>query len=67
MKKLLSTLVAVMFVLFCTAQEQTNTQVATGMNAYGKIYVVLAVVLVILLGLFLYLIRVERKISKLEK
>ena len=33
----------------------------------GKIYVVVAVVLTILLGLIAYLIRLDRKISKLEK
>ena len=37
------------------------------MNANGKIYVVMAVVLVIVAGLFLYLINLDRKIKKLEK
>ncbi|MEQ8581121.1 MAG: hypothetical protein RIC30_08940 [Marinoscillum sp.] len=32
----------------------------------GKIYVVLAVVLIILGGLFYYLLRIERKLKKLE-
>lgn len=39
----------------------------TGMRSEGKIYVVMAVVLTILVGLFLYLIRLDRKITKLEK
>ena len=33
----------------------------------GKIYVVMAVVIVIVLGLFIYLFSLDRKISKLEK
>lgn len=37
------------------------------MRSNNKIYVVLAVCLTILIGLFLYLFSVERKISKLEK
>ena len=37
------------------------------MKSNGKIYVVMAVVVVIVLGLFLYLINLDRKISKLEK
>lgn len=39
----------------------------TGMRSEGKIYVVMAVVITILVGLFLYLIRLDRKITKLEK
>jgi hypothetical protein len=37
------------------------------MRASGKIYVVLAIVLTILLGLILYVVRLDRKISRLEK
>ena len=37
------------------------------MNANGKIYVVMTVVVVIVVGLFLYLINLDRKINKLEK
>jgi len=37
------------------------------MKENGKIYVVIAVMLTILAGLVLYLIRLDRKISKLEK
>ncbi|CAN5118698.1 hypothetical protein BH20BAC1_BH20BAC1_12710 [soil metagenome] len=36
------------------------------MRSNDKIYVVMAVGVVILLGLFLYLIRIDRKVSKLE-
>jgi hypothetical protein len=39
----------------------------TGMRSEGKIYVVVAVVVTILLGLILYVIRLDRKISRLEK
>jgi CcmD family protein len=37
------------------------------MRSNGKIYVVVAVVLIILIGLLLYLVRLDRKISRLEK
>lgn len=40
---------------------------ATAMRSNGKIYVVVAVLVIILLGIFLYLIRLDRKISRLEK
>jgi len=45
----------------------TNDTMASLMRSNGKIYVVVAVVLTILLGLIAYLIRLDRKISKLEK
>jgi len=41
-----------------------NTDV---MRSNGKIYVVVAVVVTILLGLFFYVFSLDRKISKLEK
>lgn len=37
------------------------------MHSNGKIFVVMAVVIVIVLGLFIYLINLDRKIKKLEK
>jgi len=40
---------------------------AKGLRADGKIYVVIAVLLTILCGLFFYIIRLDRKITRLEK
>ncbi|QEC66397.1 CcmD family protein [Panacibacter ginsenosidivorans] len=37
------------------------------MRSEGKLYVVMAVVVVILIGLFIYLINLDRKIKALEK
>jgi hypothetical protein len=37
------------------------------MRSNGKIYVVVAVVLTILAGLIIYMVRLDRKLSKLEK
>ena len=51
-------------VLFANAQNSKWTEL---MNGTGKIFVVIAVMLTILAGLILYLIRLDRKISKLEK
>lgn len=47
---------------------QTHTvDMATAMRSNGKIYVVVTVLVMILLGLFFYIIRLDRKIGKLEK
>jgi Na+-driven multidrug efflux pump len=51
---------------FCNAQAVAEKQ-PDFMRSNGKIYVVMAVVVTILIGLFLYLINLDRKISKLEK
>ena len=48
-----------------TGPEKQYT--AFEMRHNGKIYVVVAVMLIILMGLILYLIRLDRKITKLEK
>lgn len=42
-------------------------QMADGLRSSGKIYVVVAVVITILAGLFAYLISLDKKISRLEK
>lgn len=42
-------------------------EMADQLRASGKIYVVVAVVVIILLGLILYVVRLDRKISRLEK
>jgi uncharacterized membrane protein len=47
-------------------QAQTETMAST-MRSNGKIYVVVAVLTTILVGLIAYLIRLDKKISKLEK
>ncbi len=50
------------------AQEQTGqVEMADGMRQSGKIYVVIAVILTILAGLIFYLVRLDRKITRLEK
>lgn len=42
-------------------------EMADQMRANGKIYVVVAVLLIILIGLLVYLISIDRKVSRLEK
>ncbi len=50
------------------AQAQTTDADTAGvMRSNGKIYVVVAIVVTILLGLFFYVFSLDRKISKLEK
>ena len=64
MKRVLSIVLFIFFTLIVNAQE---TEMADVMKSNGKIYVVIAVMLTILAGLVLYLFRLDRKISRLEK
>ncbi|HLX93430.1 MAG TPA: hypothetical protein VKR32_17220 [Puia sp.] len=68
--KKLATLLVAFPVLITNAQDSLNEkrpEMADALRSNGKIYVVVAVLVVILLGLFFYLISLDRKISGLEK
>lgn len=62
-------IIAVFLVNIALAQQPVivNPENADMMRSNGKIYVVVAVCLTILLGLFGYVFLIDRKISKLEK
>jgi tetrahydromethanopterin S-methyltransferase subunit D len=49
------------------AYAQDKPEMADVMRSNGKIYDVVAVCLTILIGLFIYVFTVDRKISKIEK
>jgi hypothetical protein len=44
-----------------------KVSMADTMRSNGKIFVVVAILVIILLGLVLYLVRIDRKIGRLEK
>jgi len=67
-RKLLTLLSLLFVTTFVQAQEETGkTTIGETMRSNGRIYVVVAVMLTILIGLILYLVRLDRKISKVEK
>lgn len=53
--------------LVSIAVKAESVQMAETMRSDGKIYVVIAVLAIILLGLIVYLITIDRKLGKLEK
>jgi len=68
LKQTVLLLITTFIVFIATAQEvQTTADNAGFMRSNGKIYVVVAIVLTILAGLVLYVARLDRKISKIEK
>ena len=65
---LFSFLILIQTAASCAAQEASSqVEMADTLRSNGKIYVVVAVALTILAGLFLYLIILDRKISRFEK
>ena len=67
MKKIISLFIFLATSIIISAQEPKKVEMADLMRSNGRIYVVVAVMLTILIGLILYLVRLDRKISKLEK
>ena len=64
------TVFAMMLSVFVFAQDSLNNekpQMADALRSNGKIYVVVTVLVIILIGLFLYLINTDKKISRIEK
>ena len=54
--------------LYAIAQNgQAATEGNSIMVSNGKIYVVMAIVITILVGILFYLVRLDRKISKMER
>jgi succinate dehydrogenase hydrophobic anchor subunit len=67
-KKIFSLLLFFAFSITVWGQNGTQTvQMADTMRSNGRIFVVVAVMLTILIGLILYIVRLDRKISKIEK
>jgi len=67
MKKLLALTLSVICSLACTAQESTSVEMADAMRANGKIYVVVAVLTIIFIGIVIYLVKIDKKLTKLER
>jgi hypothetical protein len=63
-KRIAATIAFAIMGVFAEAQTASSDGI---MKSNGKIYVVMAVVIVIVAGLFLYLLNLDGKITKLEK
>lgn len=59
--------ITVCIVIGFPVQAQESVEMADSFRAEGKIYVLLTMILIILIGFILYIILLDRKISRLEK
>lgn len=67
MKKIVSLVFALLISVLTYAQNEAGVEMADALRSSGKIYVVVASILVIFLGIVIYLVSLDRKISKIEK
>jgi len=71
MKRIQFFMIAPVLLLLATMSQaqvdENKADMADAMRSNGRIYVVVAVVVVILLGLILYLVRLDKKITRMEK
>ncbi len=65
--KFSNTLLILLVSSFTGMAQQADIEMADQFRADGKIYVVISVVLLILVGLFIYLFNLGNKITRLEK
>jgi len=59
-------LLITLFTLFSISLQAQEPEMADTMRSEGKIYVVVAILLLILAGLIGYLIMIDRKVTRLE-
>lgn len=64
---LMSTCLLIISSLPTLAQSNDEIVMADTFRADGKIYVVVAVILLIFAGMVIYMVRIDRKVKKLEK
>ncbi len=65
--KRFSFLFLLLFLSFCVNAQTNDVEMADTMRSNGRIYVVIAVILTILAGIVLYLVRLDKKITRFEK
>ena len=61
------TLLMLLFISCSTFAQNEQPQMADAMRSNGKIYVVVVVCLLILIGLIGYVFRIDRKLTRLEQ
>lgn len=64
---LMSLVLLIMSSLPTLAQSSNEIAMADAFRAEGKIYIVVAVILLIFAGLVVYMVRIDRKVKRLEK
>lgn len=67
MKKGINYLLITLLMMICSAAFSQEVEMADTMRSNGKIYVIVGIILIILIGLITYLFLLDRKVGRLEK
>lgn len=65
MKSFICTILFCLFIVYPAISQEV--EMADVMRSNGKIYVVVAVIAIIFIGLMIYLFRIDKRVSKLEE
>lgn len=67
MKKFVKMILPLILVLVTNLAGAQQVEMADGLRAEGKIYVIVIIILIVLAGLIAYLFLLDRKLNKMEK
>ncbi|QXV64184.1 CcmD family protein [Mucilaginibacter sp. 21P] len=67
MKKLLTLIVMMLSFVAVNAQGGKTVEMADVLRSSGKIYVVVATIAIVFVGLAIYLFAIDRRLKKIEK
>lgn len=67
MKKSAFLIIALLWCIAAFAQQAQPVEMADTMRSSGKIYVVIATIVIIFTGLAIYLFTIDRRLKKIEK
>ena len=67
MERMVKGILCLALIMFSSiANAQSTVEMADTMRSEGKIYVVVGIILIVLIGLITYLVLLDRKVKKLE-
>lgn len=67
MKKIIILICIILQSIQTFSQQNNSVEMATGLRSSGKIYVVVAVISVIFIGLAVYLFSIDQRLKKIER
>ncbi|AFD06006.1 CcmD family protein [Solitalea canadensis] len=67
MKKYILSILLTLMSLATFAQNANGIEMADTLRSSGKIYIVVGVIAIIFIGIIVYLVSIDKKLSKLEK
>jgi CcmD family protein len=67
MKRSIALLIFLLSFVTAFAQQTQSIEMADAFRSSGKIYVVIATIVIIFLGLAIYLFSIDRRLKKIEK